>query len=389
MNISAPLRDTSTREINSQWTGFQLPCVSVVVVNYNYGRFLEQVVNSVFGQTYPNVECIVVDNASTDASLDILTSLEARYPQLRVVRRATNDGQTAASLDGLEIARGAYVIFMDADDLLLPQAVDAHMFVHLSLRVHVGITSGDMLQSTDDQIVVGTGEQLNRYILSGSGRRENLLRNYEHAFEPHWPPAGLAESLRDKVHLVPHATVKWVWSPTSGLCYRRDALRQFVDNPPLAGLRTGTDMYFAQGICSLYGGAIIDTPVFVYRIHGGNEFSRQPQLNRYKVYDSTSHNNNDYARQLLIDHLVLKADRFYNHSQVPFDYFLALVRLDQRDPDPHPQLPAWRRRSRAAAQLVDHYPDVAAAIGPWKTRALLLWLRVPPSVIAQVARQDA
>lgn len=387
MNISAPLRDPSTREMATQQAGFQLPCVSVIVVNYNYGRFLDQVVGSVFGQTYPNVECIVVDNASTDESRDVLPALEARYPQLRIVRRATNDGQTAASLDGLEIARGAYVIFMDADDLLLPQAIDAHMFVHLSLRVHVGLTSGDMLQSTDDQIVIGTGEQLNRYIQSGAGRRDNLLRPYAHAFQPDWPPPGLAESLRDNVHLVPHGTVEWVWSPTSGLCYRRDALRQFVDNPPLAGLRTGTDMYFAQGICSLYGGAIVDTPVFIYRIHGGNEFSRQPQLNRYKVYDSTSHNNNDYARHLIVDHLVRNADRFYKHSQVPLDYFLALVRLDQ--PDPDPQAPAWRRRSRAAGQIVDHYADVAAAIGSWKTRALLLWLRVPPTVIARAARQDA
>ena len=46
----------------------ELPLVSVIIINYNYGRFLRQAVDSVIGQTYPHVECIIVDNASTDES---------------------------------------------------------------------------------------------------------------------------------------------------------------------------------------------------------------------------------------------------------------------------------------------------------------------------------
>ena len=53
----------------------ELPLVTVVVVNYNYGRFLRDAVESVFGQTYPNVECIVVDNASTDVTPSVLAEL--------------------------------------------------------------------------------------------------------------------------------------------------------------------------------------------------------------------------------------------------------------------------------------------------------------------------
>ncbi len=55
-----------------------LPLVSVVVINFNYGRFLRAAVDSVFGQTYPNVECIVVDNGSTDESGAVL---QARFPR--------------------------------------------------------------------------------------------------------------------------------------------------------------------------------------------------------------------------------------------------------------------------------------------------------------------
>lgn len=385
VNVLNPQLSALASETTMRPSDFQLPCVSVVITNYNYGRFLEQTVRSVINQTYPNVECIVVDNASTDESPAVLSSLQERYQQVRVIRRETNDGQTAASLDGFAIATGAYVIFVDADDLLLPQALDTHMFVHLSLRVHVGLTSGDMLQSRDDQIVISTGDELNRYIRSGKGRHRNLLRPYEHMFQPPWPPDGLAESLADKVHLVPHRTTTWVWSPTSGICYRHDALRQFVDNLDLRGLRTGTDMYFAMGIAVLYGGAIVDAPVFVYRIHGVNEFSRQPQMNRYKVYDENSNNNNDSAMLRLIDHLVMKSARFYHQSRNPIDYLYALCRFDRRDPDP--KLPGWRRRSRVAGRLADYYASVAEAIGPWRTCMLMLWFRVPPTIILQAMRK--
>jgi glycosyltransferase involved in cell wall biosynthesis len=388
MNILNPQQNTFAQEIAAAGSSdFRLPLVSVIIVNYNYGRFLNQAVDSVFGQTYPNMECIVVDNASTDESPEILDAIAARYPQTRIVHRTSNDGQSAASLDGFAAASGAYVIFMDADDLLLPQAAAAHMFAHLSLRVHVGFTSGDMLQSANDQIVVGTGEELNRYILSGKGRRKNLLRHYEHAFPPEWPPRGLAESLADRIHFVPHRTTRWVWSPTTGLCYRRDALRHFIDNPDLMGLRTGTDMYLAHAIGALHGSAIIDAPLFVYRIHGGNEFSRHPQLNRCKAFDESSNNNNDYGLRLLVDHLIAKIDRFYRLSRSPFDYVYALARLDRRDPNPN--LPSWRQRSRAAGQLVDCSAEVAAAIGPWQTRALMLWFGVPLKLIVQTTHRSA
>ena len=81
-----------------------------------------------------------------------------------IVRRPGNDGQTPASLDGLARAMGAYVIFVDADDLLLPRCVEAHVYAHLSLRAHVGFTSGDMLQVADGQVVVAGGEDFNGYI---------------------------------------------------------------------------------------------------------------------------------------------------------------------------------------------------------------------------------
>ncbi|MGH6935855.1 MAG: glycosyltransferase family 2 protein, partial [Methylocella sp.] len=119
----------------------RLPLVSVIIVNFNYGRFLRAAVDSVFGQTYPNVECIVVDNASTDESGAVLGAIEGAYANLKIIRRTDNGGQTRAALEGLAASAGPYVIFLDADDFLLPNCVETHVFVHLSLRIHAGFTS--------------------------------------------------------------------------------------------------------------------------------------------------------------------------------------------------------------------------------------------------------
>src|SRR5947209_5675857 len=102
----------------------RLPLVSVIIINFNYGRFLNTTVQSVFGQTYPNMECIVVDNASTDESGPVLRMLAASYVNLKVIFRTKNAGQTPAALEGLAASTGPYVIFVDADDFLLPTCVE-------------------------------------------------------------------------------------------------------------------------------------------------------------------------------------------------------------------------------------------------------------------------
>lgn len=353
------------------------PLVSVIVVNFNYGRFLEEVVGSVLQQTYAHVECIVVDNASSDESSDVLDALCRRHAALHVIRRARNDGQTPASLDGLAASRGAYVIFVDADDVLLPTCVEAHVFAHLSLRVHVGFTSGDMLQVADGQIVVATGEDFNKYIRKGKGLRPELIRPYRGmGAGDSWPGAATVGRLAGKIHVVPPLHTSWIWSPTSGSCYRRDALLMFADNPDLATLRTGTDMYFGHAIGALSGSALIDEPVFAYRIHGGNIYTQRAQLDRTLNFKpGSSGDSNARARLLIIDHLVAEARRFAPNIWLRLNLVGLLARLDVADPDP--ALPRWRRRSRLAGRIVRDSDALSAALGPWLTRVLKLWSGVP------------
>ena len=360
-----------------------LPLVSVVVVNYNYGRFLAEAVNSVLNQTYRQVECIVVDNASTDETPAVLEQLTAEATDLVVIRRATNDGQTPASLDGLVAAKGRYVIFLDADDYLLPKCVETHIFVHLSMRRHVGFTSGDMLQVADRDVVVATGEESGRYIVRGKGRRPRLVRAY--TASPSWPSSFEPADMLGKIHYVPPLTIHWIWSPTSGLCYRRDALMLFADNAALATLRTGTDLYFAFGCGGLSGSVIIDEALFAYRIHGGNIYTSRAQLDRTLNFTIGGHGDSNIKAQLyLIDHLVRHAKRFAPNLLLKLNLVALLFKLDRGDLDK--ALPRWARHSRAAQAIVRHWDDVSGALGAAMARAVLLIFSGSPRSPSSLAR---
>ena len=86
--------------------------VSVIVPNFNYGRFLKSTIDSALGQTYNNLEVIVVDNGSTDNSRFIL---ESYGEKIRTIFQ-NNQGQAAARNNGIAIARGDFIALLDADD---------------------------------------------------------------------------------------------------------------------------------------------------------------------------------------------------------------------------------------------------------------------------------
>lgn len=90
--------------------------VSVVIPTYNYGRFVARAIDSVLAQSYSPIECIVVDDGSTDDTPQVL----ARYgDRIRVIRQE-NRGLSAARNVGIRAARGGYIGLLDADDRWKP-----------------------------------------------------------------------------------------------------------------------------------------------------------------------------------------------------------------------------------------------------------------------------
>lgn len=94
--------------------------VSVVIPCHNQAHFLGEAIESALNQTYPHIEVIVVDDGSSDNT----GAVAARYPMVRYVRQE-NLGVAAARNTGLRASNGNYLVFLDADDRLLPEGVGA------------------------------------------------------------------------------------------------------------------------------------------------------------------------------------------------------------------------------------------------------------------------
>jgi glycosyltransferase involved in cell wall biosynthesis len=98
----------------------QTSLVSVIIPCHNQARFLTEAIGSVLSQRYSLFEIVVVDDGSTDDTFEVAT----RYREVRCVRQI-NQGLSAARNAGLGASKGSYLVFLDADDRLLPHALEA------------------------------------------------------------------------------------------------------------------------------------------------------------------------------------------------------------------------------------------------------------------------
>ena len=114
----------------------QSQLVSVILPLYNRAESIVGAINSVLDQTYRNLELIVVDDASTDQSIELVEAISD--PRIRLLRHETNQGAAAARNTGIEAAKGGYVAFQDSDDEWLPEKLDKQMQVFLAAPEGVG-----------------------------------------------------------------------------------------------------------------------------------------------------------------------------------------------------------------------------------------------------------
>lgn len=100
------------------------PLVSVICLCYNQARFVKEALESVLNQTYPAVELIIVDDASTDNSVKVIQDFLAKNPGIRFLQLPENSGNCKAFNRGLALAKGKFIIDLAADDVLLPKRIE-------------------------------------------------------------------------------------------------------------------------------------------------------------------------------------------------------------------------------------------------------------------------
>lgn len=114
--------------------------VSVIIPVYNLEKYIENCLNSIIGQTYRNIEIICVDDGSTDLSAEIVKRIASTDDRIKYFRQE-NSGVSAARNHALEKANGEYIMFVDGDDYLHPQAVD--IFVGCAAKTKADVVCSD------------------------------------------------------------------------------------------------------------------------------------------------------------------------------------------------------------------------------------------------------
>ena len=98
--------------------------VSVIIPMYNAESYIRQCIHSVISQTWDNLEILVIDDGSTDRSLEICEELGRIDGRIRILTQK-NRGVSAARNRGMEAAVGEYVFFLDSDDAIHPLLIEA------------------------------------------------------------------------------------------------------------------------------------------------------------------------------------------------------------------------------------------------------------------------
>jgi glycosyltransferase involved in cell wall biosynthesis len=209
--------------------------VTILINNYNYGRFLRQAIDSALNQTYKNVEVIVVDDGSTDNSREIIST----YGNKIVPVLKENGGQASAFNAGLAASRGEIICMLDADDFFHPDKVE---------RVIPYSKPGSMLYH---RLRIQPGSEIT--------------------------PRMIAPKIDYRVYAQRYGFVPYMASPTSGLVLSRDLALRLIPLPT-EHVRLSADDFIIRGAALM--GEVLGIPdvLGTYRVHGENGWCGKSRL---------------------------------------------------------------------------------------------------------------
>lgn len=105
------------------------PLISVIIPNYNNGKYLLSCIRSINNQTYNNIEIIIIDDCSTDGSLAIISDLADQYDNIKYFINDVNRGVSFTRNFGVRQASGPYITTLDPDDEYYPNKIEAELAI--------------------------------------------------------------------------------------------------------------------------------------------------------------------------------------------------------------------------------------------------------------------
>ena len=290
------------------------PRVSVVVTNYNYAPYVEACLDSIANQSLPDFDCVVIDDASTDKSREVIErfiSGDAAGGRFTLHPHEKNVGQMAGFRAGLAESQAELVTFVDADDLLLPDFLEVHLRAHLNPYNSVAFTCSDQVQITADGEVVAAGNPTLLREQRDPTRTHQLTEPIDWVLGENRELA-LRQSPRTPV-LIPPITSNtgvWRWSATSAMMFRRTTL-ELILCEDCDRFRLHADYYLCMFSHVIGGSLIIPTVHGCYRRHGSNAFSSSRIVGSDpSVRDLTKEVSLEAFHYCFVTHLIRNFDSF-------------------------------------------------------------------------------
>ena len=103
------------------------PLVSIITPNYNASKYIAATIESVQNQTYKNWELLIVDDCSTDNSIEIIKTLQKKDTRIKLLELPQNVGPAIVRNEGILQAQGNYLTFIDSDDIWLPNFIETSL----------------------------------------------------------------------------------------------------------------------------------------------------------------------------------------------------------------------------------------------------------------------
>jgi glycosyltransferase involved in cell wall biosynthesis len=284
---------------------YHLPLVSVVIINWNYSRFIGEAIASVKQQDYPNFECLIVDNGSTDNSIDVITAAISGDPRFQLQRLPQNYGHLGAFLKVLHQLNGHFVNVLDADDILFDNFLSTHIQVHLTTAVPVSFTSSETIT------IDAKGEAIAGRIaveLRHDDRFRKCLPEMRQPALPMLSEADYQDLRRVTLDARPEIGL-WCWRQGSSNVMRRQMLQALVFDNVDAPLFGGVDAYFLMPLFAITGTTLIGAALSAYRIHDNNDHSTLLKLRHVRGGNEGAYLRNTEIRKRCLLSLIENSDK--------------------------------------------------------------------------------
>ena len=233
------------------------PLVTVIIASYNHGQYIEESILSVLNQTYPNIELLVIDDGSSDDSVERITALQNQHGFYFKVQK--NQGLSSTLNDAIAMSKGSFIAPFGSDDVMVAERI-ALQVAHMAHAPEVGICAGN-IEKIDAQSKVKDRQRL----------RPARRLNFDDVFLQTKPGA-----------------------PAPTLLFRREALEKVGGFDPKIRLE---DLYIELKITR--AGYFIDV--------------LEPVLAKYRTHDTNTYKN----LRFMIDSVLTTYALFSDHPQYP------------------------------------------------------------------------